>query len=328
MKQTAYSAGVLDKKTSGIKILPVSFLEEAGSPLAGTLTDSTSISGLVGLEQNFFYRIESYNADNGGLHTEIQRYEEGIGEVVKTTVLYGDFNNDGYVDAADYSVWQNYLGSGSSFLNGNGTGEDLVVQADYELWSDNFGNSLSNGDGVDTYWLKREIPFRFFEYPSSVTLPTNNHLYSFSSGHLALSTYVPSEYMELCASPDSVLCTTEAFNPKPIEIEPSSVLGRGTGDLESLNSTKLKAFLSISDPVTDIEANVNDFTLKSSTFQLAATGNGIGTGVFISDSMYLRPRDTQPVLKAQGFLFYNHDTNTFQGFDGTKWRSLKWEDDE
>jgi hypothetical protein len=55
--------------------------------------------------------------------------------------LDGDYNNDGMVDAADYTIYRDNLGSDSAVLNGNGSGEATVVQADYALWKQNFGSS-------------------------------------------------------------------------------------------------------------------------------------------------------------------------------------------
>lgn len=54
--------------------------------------------------------------------------------------LPGDYNNDGIVDAADYSVWRDNLGAADeSALNGNGDGMNGVDTADYQLWRTNFG---------------------------------------------------------------------------------------------------------------------------------------------------------------------------------------------
>ena len=59
--------------------------------------------------------------------------------------LAGDFNNDGTVDAADYTVWRDNLGNGSeASLNGNGDGLDGVDAGDYALWAANFGNTASS----------------------------------------------------------------------------------------------------------------------------------------------------------------------------------------
>ena len=58
--------------------------------------------------------------------------------------LAGDFNNDGSVDAADYAVWRDNLGS-SYELNGNGAesgaSQGVVDLADYEFWKANFGHT-------------------------------------------------------------------------------------------------------------------------------------------------------------------------------------------
>ena len=61
--------------------------------------------------------------------------------------LAGDYNDDGAVDAADYTIFRDNLGGNSSVLNGNGSGAATVVQADYNLWKQNFGNS-GTGSGA------------------------------------------------------------------------------------------------------------------------------------------------------------------------------------
>ncbi|CAK9037553.1 Alpha-L-fucosidase (Alpha-L-fucoside fucohydrolase) [Durusdinium trenchii] len=67
------------------------------------------------------------------------------------TGLPGDFNDDGTVNIADYTVWRNNLGS-SFDLNGNGdesAGSAGVVDvADYDLWKSNFGNTTQNASLV------------------------------------------------------------------------------------------------------------------------------------------------------------------------------------
>ncbi|TWT32364.1 hypothetical protein KOR34_41270 [Posidoniimonas corsicana] len=62
--------------------------------------------------------------------------------------LPGDFNGDGVVDAADYTVWRDNLGEIENGvpLFGNGDG-GVVGQSDWAIWAANFGASLSNGGG-------------------------------------------------------------------------------------------------------------------------------------------------------------------------------------
>ena len=53
----------------------------------------------------------------------------------------GDFNGNGVVDAADYTIYRDNLGGDSAALGGNGSGAATVVVADYDLWKQNFGPS-------------------------------------------------------------------------------------------------------------------------------------------------------------------------------------------
>jgi hypothetical protein len=63
----------------------------------------------------------------------------------------GDFNNDGRVNAADYTVWRNNLGApDDSSLNENGDGVAGVTEADYGVWKSNFGNIAGGAPAVLT----------------------------------------------------------------------------------------------------------------------------------------------------------------------------------
>jgi hypothetical protein len=51
----------------------------------------------------------------------------------------GDYNDNGTVDAADYTIWRNNLGQPEgNLLNGNGNG-GTIDATDYALWKTNFG---------------------------------------------------------------------------------------------------------------------------------------------------------------------------------------------
>lgn len=55
--------------------------------------------------------------------------------------LAGDFNGDGIVDLADYTVWRDNLGGDESILPaGSGDESNFVDAGDYTLWKSNFGN--------------------------------------------------------------------------------------------------------------------------------------------------------------------------------------------
>jgi hypothetical protein len=58
----------------------------------------------------------------------------------------GDFNNNGKVDAADYVLWRNNLGTSNALPNDNGLGTP-ISQSHYNLWRSNF-NLPGSGDGA------------------------------------------------------------------------------------------------------------------------------------------------------------------------------------
>ncbi len=62
-----------------------------------------------------------------------------------TNQLAGDYNEDGLVDATDYTVWADNLGS-QIMLPGDTTAGSVDL-VDYEVWKANFGSS-STGVGV------------------------------------------------------------------------------------------------------------------------------------------------------------------------------------
>jgi hypothetical protein len=67
--------------------------------------------------------------------------------VTEAAGLAGDYNNDGMVDAADYTVWRNSLASGTPLLNETAS-LGTVDQDDYAAWKANFGATLgNNGSG-------------------------------------------------------------------------------------------------------------------------------------------------------------------------------------
>ena len=67
------------------------------------------------------------------------------------TVLPGDFNQDGTVDGADYTVWRDAIGQSSGVINVvPGTGADgsfdgQITAADYVVWRSMFGFSRTAG---------------------------------------------------------------------------------------------------------------------------------------------------------------------------------------
>ena len=58
---------------------------------------------------------------------------------VVENALQGDYNHNLIVDAADYVVWRNQLGSTGTGLAADGNGDNMVNQLDYSVWKANYG---------------------------------------------------------------------------------------------------------------------------------------------------------------------------------------------
>ena len=91
-----------------------------------------------------------------GTFSAIQLPSLASGLVWNTSQLYtsgtlsinlpGDYNGNGIVDAADYTVWRDSLGS-TTKLAADGDANGIVDASDYFVWTSNFGKSAGSGVG-------------------------------------------------------------------------------------------------------------------------------------------------------------------------------------
>ena len=59
----------------------------------------------------------------------------------RQTDLPGDYNDDGKVDAADYTIWRDTYGATGIGLPADGSGNGTVSESDYQTWLDNFSST-------------------------------------------------------------------------------------------------------------------------------------------------------------------------------------------
>ncbi|MGL4513748.1 MAG: lamin tail domain-containing protein [Lacipirellulaceae bacterium] len=63
-------------------------------------------------------------------------------EFYVSPLLPGDFNDDGHVNAADYTVWRDLVGNRvTAWSSADGDGDGLVGQADLSVWRTHYGQS-------------------------------------------------------------------------------------------------------------------------------------------------------------------------------------------
>jgi hypothetical protein len=59
----------------------------------------------------------------------------------------GDYNQNGIVDAADYSLWRDMKGQSVGALAADGNGDQIVDEQDYDIWRANFGAAVAPASG-------------------------------------------------------------------------------------------------------------------------------------------------------------------------------------
>lgn len=88
----------------------------------------------------FQMQIQSSGEDHPGLlGLEVAR----MSLVERPGRISGDFNGDGVVDAADYTVYRDNFGQDDSVLGGAGDGSGTVDEGDYAVWRDAYGSAAA-----------------------------------------------------------------------------------------------------------------------------------------------------------------------------------------
>jgi PEP-CTERM motif len=87
-----------------------------------------------------------------------------------TAALIGDYNDDGAVDAADYTVWRDHLGqSAAALANRDPSVTGLVKEADFTAWRSHYGES-SGGAGAGATIMAYAPSQQAVPEPSSLLL--------------------------------------------------------------------------------------------------------------------------------------------------------------
>ncbi|WP_425396483.1 LamG-like jellyroll fold domain-containing protein [Aeoliella sp.] len=122
---------------------------EGGASSAQVLSEQFLLGSTTLAGGNSLSLGAAYNDLVGG-EISLSYYDVVSGSVVQGVVEYvtggllGDFNNDGVVGLADYTLWRNNLGAADeTAINGNGDGGGITA-SDYQVWKDNFGQSAGS----------------------------------------------------------------------------------------------------------------------------------------------------------------------------------------
>jgi hypothetical protein len=155
--------GVFTQASEGLQ--PTTFNANARNNLELTLLAADGATVLATADANAAGVAESltglllpdagpYFARVSGADDTIQLYDLALSVIPLTT---GDYNNDGIVNAADYTVWRNTLGqsvtpgTGADGTGQLGTPDGLIDQLDFNFWKSNYGNSSAGGASYSRY---------------------------------------------------------------------------------------------------------------------------------------------------------------------------------
>jgi hypothetical protein len=138
--------GVFTQASEGLP--PTSFDANARNNLALSLFDDDGASVLATAAANpagaaelladvFVPAGGAYYAEISGADDTIQLYDLLLSI---TPLVTGDYNRDGTVNAADYTVWRNTRGQTGVSLAADGDGDNAITELDYDIWKSHYGN--------------------------------------------------------------------------------------------------------------------------------------------------------------------------------------------
>lgn len=76
-----------------------------------------------------------FGTSNGNLNGEFT-----LKSITSERLSPGDYNGDGSVNAADYSLWRDATSSGFYVYHGDGNHDGVVDTADFAIWSGAYGS--------------------------------------------------------------------------------------------------------------------------------------------------------------------------------------------
>jgi hypothetical protein len=142
---------------------------DASVVLTGNIADlnggsGNGIFGRIFVDGIQIYNVNIHNGDSIGVDYVVS-VGVGIGTVIDfaidpkssndladgtkftatISVLSGDYNHNGIVDAPDYVVWRDTVGEMGANLAADGNLDGKIDVADFNVWRGNFGNSVAFG---------------------------------------------------------------------------------------------------------------------------------------------------------------------------------------
>jgi hypothetical protein len=133
-----------------------------------TLTGAAQLAGTLGLNLGYvpaagdtFNILSAAGGVTGAFSSVLQpvglpsgllfkvKYLPTLVQLTAVNFLAGDYNENGVVDAADYILWRNTLGTAVvEYSSADGNGNGIVDGPDFDVWSSHFGATAGAGAGA------------------------------------------------------------------------------------------------------------------------------------------------------------------------------------
>jgi hypothetical protein len=110
--------------------------------------DQTLLTGTIDLTQPFNFRMGHGVGGFGFDANNIVHLDNLLIQTITPVAVSGDYNGDGVVDAADYTLWRDYLGQTFALQNRDTTNSGVINQQDYTFWKSRFGAISGAGAGL------------------------------------------------------------------------------------------------------------------------------------------------------------------------------------
>jgi len=136
--------------TASLSDLTLTLFDSDGTTLLDLANDTPAGSSEAILDYPLDTAGQYYVRVTGSADV-VQFYELSIAAEAYSIVVpnpAGDFNGDGLVDLADYTVWRDQLGQVGSNLAGDGNGNGIVETGDYAVWRTGFGAGVAGGSDL------------------------------------------------------------------------------------------------------------------------------------------------------------------------------------
>jgi hypothetical protein len=123
-----------------------------------TILDANSLSG------EFFNVADGERLDTAdGEGSFIVDYDNGTGNVTLSSfALVADYNGDGSVNAADYTVWRNSLNQSGDDLPADGDRSGTVNRLDYDFWKARYGQAVGGGASLASAIVPEPAAYSLF----------------------------------------------------------------------------------------------------------------------------------------------------------------------